>query len=344
MGGGGKDNMKTKIVYTIVTDESDLYLEQLLVSLVSLKHHSPSAHIVIVTDDASKSTMTGNRAKVLEYINELIVPETPKDFSKVMLSRYLKTTLRQHITGDFLYIDTDTVIASPLDEIDEIASSGVQLAGVREMNSPLERIQDGLSKHYRRRGYNFTVNTKTDRTFINGGVMFASDTPEVHDFYSAWYNNWLEMSAQAKYYLDQVPLAVTSRTFPSLVQLLDDGWNCLVTSSGGGGFSCINRAKVIHCQVDNFEKKTSPFIFCTQDVFKRIKSECGIPEDVLPFIFDPRSAFLPYTQPITENEYTKCAPFRAMLAFYPKSFALFRFVARVWMFIPNQIKRFCKKK
>ncbi len=334
--------MKTKIVYTTVTDEKDLYLEQLLVSLVSLKHHSPSAHVVLVTDTQSKESLIGNRAKVFEYINELIVPETPEGFSKIMRSRYLKTTLRQHIIGDYLYIDTDTVIATPLEEIDEIAVSNIQIAGIREWNSPLERIQDQLNKHYKKHGYKLTIDINIDKAFINSGVMFVKDTSETHRFYERWYKNWTDMSSQAKDYYDQVPLAITSREFPSLIQIIDDNWNCLVTSSGGG-FNCINRAKIIHCQVDGLEKKTSPYIFCTQAVFKQIKSEESIPEDILPLVFEPRTAFRPYTQAVTDNEFIECLPFRTMLAFYPKSFALFKFIARAYMFFPNRIKRLFEK-
>jgi len=38
----------------------------------------------------------------------------PEELNQVQRSRYLKTTLRSILTGDYLFVDTDTVFASLL--------------------------------------------------------------------------------------------------------------------------------------------------------------------------------------------------------------------------------------
>ena len=42
--------MKTKIVYAVVSDESDVYLEQVVLSAYSLRQHNPTAFVELVVD------------------------------------------------------------------------------------------------------------------------------------------------------------------------------------------------------------------------------------------------------------------------------------------------------
>ena len=42
--------MKTKIVYTIVSDENDIFFEQALLSIYSLRKYNPDAFVELVID------------------------------------------------------------------------------------------------------------------------------------------------------------------------------------------------------------------------------------------------------------------------------------------------------
>ncbi|MSL94501.1 hypothetical protein GKF01_09490 [Escherichia coli] len=46
--------MKTKIVYVLVSDEKDLYLEQAWLAVDALRHHDPRADVVVVMDDRAE--------------------------------------------------------------------------------------------------------------------------------------------------------------------------------------------------------------------------------------------------------------------------------------------------
>lgn len=53
--------MKTKIVYVLVSDEKDLYLEQAWLSVYSLRLHNPTAYVVVLMDDNTERSLVGKQ-------------------------------------------------------------------------------------------------------------------------------------------------------------------------------------------------------------------------------------------------------------------------------------------
>ena len=49
--------MKTKIAYVLVSSHRDLFWEQCLISVMSLRHHMPDAHTVLVCDTETKESL-----------------------------------------------------------------------------------------------------------------------------------------------------------------------------------------------------------------------------------------------------------------------------------------------
>ena len=80
---------------------------------------------------------------IKKYVSEIIVVNVPDGMNKMHRSRYLKTTLRQHISGDFLFVDADTVITCDLSEIDEV---DMEIAAVLDRHSPVSEheLVDGI--------------------------------------------------------------------------------------------------------------------------------------------------------------------------------------------------------
>lgn len=110
--------MKTKVVYVITSTEEDFYLEETLISVYSLKKKSPSIIIELVVDTKTDMTLTGKRATLLDYVDKKIVVNVPEKYNKVQTSRYLKTSVREYVDGDFLFVDSDTIITDSLEGID----------------------------------------------------------------------------------------------------------------------------------------------------------------------------------------------------------------------------------
>ena len=110
--------MQTKIIYTLVSENSDYYLEQALISVYSLRKHNPEATVELVVDKDTAATLVEKRSKIKEYVTSIVEIDVPREYDKKRRSRFLKTNLRQLVKGDYLFIDCDTVICGKLDEID----------------------------------------------------------------------------------------------------------------------------------------------------------------------------------------------------------------------------------
>ena len=53
--------MKTKIVYVVTTDDTDVYLERTLLSVFSLRRHNPNVYVELVVDQDTNATIAGQK-------------------------------------------------------------------------------------------------------------------------------------------------------------------------------------------------------------------------------------------------------------------------------------------
>lgn len=114
--------MKTKIIYVLVSNENDCYLEQALVSIYSLRLYNPDANLLLLVDEETSRTLeNGIRKLILNYVSKLVIVDVPFHYSKQQKSRYIKTSLRSQVIGDFLFIDCDTIINEELKDIDNLS-------------------------------------------------------------------------------------------------------------------------------------------------------------------------------------------------------------------------------
>ena len=105
-----------KYVYVLTSNETDFYAEQAVVSIYSLKKFNSGCFVVLVVDSSTNENLINGRELVKNLVDEVIVIDIPPLFSNHQKSRFLKTSLRDIISGDFIFIDTDTIILGSLDE------------------------------------------------------------------------------------------------------------------------------------------------------------------------------------------------------------------------------------
>ena len=63
--------MKTKIVYCIVSNDEDIYLEQAWVSIYTLRRHNPDAEVILLVDKDTELTLIGKRSGIKELVAEV---------------------------------------------------------------------------------------------------------------------------------------------------------------------------------------------------------------------------------------------------------------------------------
>ena len=132
---------KTKIVYCLSASESSFYAEQLFLSLVSLRLFNPRFFVSILVDTSSidECSILTKRTidKIFQKADEVIYIDYCNELNNKIRSRLLKTSARECIMGDFIYLDCDTIVCSNLDiEIDKIIDiAAVYNTNVKELSS-----------------------------------------------------------------------------------------------------------------------------------------------------------------------------------------------------------------
>lgn len=228
--------MKTKIVYVLVSEETDFFYEMVLLSLYSLRIYHPKDNVELVMDMDTYDRLVDKKASILNDVMPIVVP-IPPDYSVMQRSRYLKTCLRQIIKGDYLFLDCDTLICRKLDDIDTIDTDLAMVSNLHGKcyepthNNDMwgDNAEDnhlGEAPHY----------------YFNSGVMFARDSDVSHRLFETWHSLWKQSVGKG------VP-----QDQPAL-------WRSIVQ----GGFTIKELPAAWNCQLFHFENacdRRSAFIF-----------------------------------------------------------------------------------
>lgn len=224
--------MRTKIVYVLVSQETDYYYEMLLLSLYSLRLHHPKgdAEVEVVMDEDTHQRLVDNNAEILNDVTPIVVP-IPLKYTIMERSRYLKTQLRQFVSGDFLFLDCDTLICESINEIDDVKCTSVACS--------IECIEGGLFSRCRECGFKDLAGDN----YYNSGISVVKDTMDAHRLFKEWHRQWL-VTKNVGIAFDQPALCQANKNLSYVIQDLPIEWNCLIHSSEGQ--KIISKAKIIH--------------------------------------------------------------------------------------------------
>jgi len=198
-------NNLIKIAYVLTSNCKDSYADMNLISVWSLRKTNPTAKILLVCDTETVQAIKTSQHQIKQEIDEIISVDVPAN-SASFRNRYIKTNLRHYVNGPFLYLDGDTLIR---DDLSPIFNTQASLAGVPNHSGtglPSE-IPPSELKIYEKLGWSLPSNY-----YVNGGVLFFADHPEVYEFCSLWHERWKECSSTIGKHLDQ----------PSLNRAIDD--------------------------------------------------------------------------------------------------------------------------
>ena len=274
--------MKTKIVYVVVSDEADIYLEQAYISMFSVKYHNPDSHIILLTDNYTRDTFVGIRKEETKYADEIIVVDfSETKYDKQKRSRLLKTCVRNKVDGDFLFVDCDTIIVKPIDEIDNYA---YPIAACRDSHSDFQKnpYRKICLMHGKKLGWPI----EKEQEYFNSGVILVKDCLETHRFYDRWNENLLK-GHKKNITMDQPSFAKTNYEAGHPISVLPDVWNCELKH----GMKYLRDAKIVHylCTNPSRYQNQQLFLLNERDVFDEIKKTGIISNQIKEIIIDPFS-------------------------------------------------------
>lgn len=188
-----------QIAYVLTSNGKDVYADMNLISLRSLRYSNPNAQIILVCDsDTVQSLETYNHA-ILQEADQIISVKTP-DQPASFRNRFLKTSLRKHLSGDFLYLDADTVIRGDLSPIFNIKTSFAAAPNHSGSGDPAEIPPD------ERENFALLEWSLPTEYYVNGGVLFFADTPDTDKFCQLWHQKWLASAEKRGSFRDQPSL------------------------------------------------------------------------------------------------------------------------------------------
>lgn len=272
--------MKTKLLYVLVSGKRDTYLEQAHLSIFSAKRVMPYCHIVLLVDNHTNEVMDTNRRKILENIDEYIVIPFSDNISAHDRSRLLKCGARKYVRGDFLFIDTDTIVLKPLNDIDNVTAS---IAATRDSHCDFSRNPYREMNVQFGKMIDFPISSET--IFYNSGVLYAKDDEIANSFYQMWLDEW-QTGCKKGVNKDQPAFAKTNFQMNHVVSQIDDIWNCEFIH----GTRYIKDAKILHYLTTNSQKDgIQPFVLKSSESFNLLKTDLDSVNDVfyLEIIDDP---------------------------------------------------------
>ena len=273
-----------KYLYVLSSDNSDLYYEQALLSITSLKRKNPDSFVSLLTDDKTSEYLRNDSKKniIFNLLDEFKEITFTPDIGKKYRSRWLKTSMRKHIDGDFLFLDCDTIIAEKLKIQKEI-----NLGAVLDIHLPLQkRFKD---KHYRDIHIQRDIKCKfttASHNYFNSGLILCRDIPSNHNFFDLWHSYWMS-GVEYGILEDQPSFSMANIVLGNIITELDGTWNCQLVHDG---LFYLGIAKIIHYYnvIDN--KKN--YIFAKLSTYETIKKNGFIPKWIYKFLKHPRAAFL----------------------------------------------------
>ena len=300
--------MKTKLVYVLTCSSEDNYIEQALMAIYSTRYWNPNSHITLIVDNLTNNLISGQRVEILNYISEkVVIPFEDDSLSMTYRSRFIKTTVRQIIDGDFLFIDCDTITQRPLSRID---SFQCEVGAVLESHLKVEEFCDSLYSLHKKRTQSIGVVLSEEKLYYSSGVLYVKDTPTAYALYNKWFIYWQD-SYKIGLFADQPALCKANREVGHIIKQIPDEYNCILFTQP----PFTSDASILH-----FSSYRNPSFLYTPSVLNSIK-ENGLNNDwIKQSILNPNSTFLPFDYQVYHSTRKQRSKWRKEIAFFLKGY------------------------
>ena len=285
--------MIPQIVYVLVANEKNLYLEEMWVSIFSLRRHHPEATVKVLMDVETKEYLS-RFPQLTSMIDETVVVQTPAGYNAKQRSRQIKTTIRNVLKGDYIFIDTDTVICKPLDGIVEDIRELKDFRGIAAVREGHATMKDTLFPPTGTVKRIFDIDISQSPLMTNSGVMFVADIPFTHEFYKRWNENWKRSCFEKGNSQDQPSLYATDCQYGYVIRELSGIYNAQVAMS----LKYYADAVILHWWHMDFIEDQSYSPYFSLEIYQDLKKEGEITPQIEELIINAKQSFVSPTMPV----------------------------------------------
>lgn len=288
--------MIPQIVYVLVANEKNLYLEEMWVSIFSLRRHHPEATVKVLMDVETKEYLS-RFPQLTSMIDETVVVQTPAEYNAKQRSRQIKTTIRNVLKGDYIFIDTDTVICKPLDGIVEDIAEMKDFKGIAAVREGHVTMKDTLFPPTGTVKRIFDIDISQSPLMTNSGVMFVADIPFTHEFYKRWNENWKRSCFEKGNSQDQPSLYATDCQYGYVIRELSGIYNAQVAMS----LKYYADAVILHWWHMDFIEDQSYSPYFSLEIYQNLKKAGEITPQIEDLIINAKQSFVSPTMPVGKD-------------------------------------------
>ncbi len=292
-------------------------------SLHTLRKHNPDISAYVVIDHITLDCLKGKRLDALSHYAEILSFDTPSEYNTEKLrSRFLKTSVRKLVPGDFLFLDCDTLVCRSF-SFEDFKDTDIGM--VADLNALLPLSDENVFNKCKNAGFSNLLGSP----YYNSGVAFVKDSPVAFRFFELWHHLWRESVKNGCVY-DQPALSEANRQLGYPISEISGKWNCQIKYAESYQF--LRKAIVLHYfTADGFSQRP----FHEEELLKRVR-DYGIDSLVADIIDNSNDAVATFFSQKSDNvlRFLGTEMFNVFVEDYPT----FRFAETIAKFI-NRIKR-----
>jgi hypothetical protein len=195
------DNLS--LVYALSSDGADNYSRMAHLSIVCARRIHPQAKVTLVCDEVTAAALPGRADALTACVDQVRMVQTGMP-TAVERSRFVKTSLRQVVPGDFIFLDVDALPVRPFRQmIDRVRDIGavpdcgpqttdrLSFKAAARVYFSRPQLPQRVQTVFAQMGWDFPP-----RHYLNSGVMVFRDTPGAHRVGGLWHQRWLQCRAQ----------------------------------------------------------------------------------------------------------------------------------------------------
>lgn len=283
-----------KYIYILTSSERDIYYEQFLLSLASMRLYNPQAEVIILTDEKTRQSLTGKRSAYEKYISDIIVIKVPKEFSQKEASRWMKTSIHRFVEGKFSFIDCDTIIT---DNLIYDFPEEVKIGAVLDTHVTLEKhhLNKNFKKEDKRVG--FSSSLKTNLRY-NGGFILSGNDSKSQEFFEKWHSLWIE-SKKRGCSQDMPAMNQANYELGNIITEISGEWNCQISHNG---LPFLQNAKIIHSFATSLLSSEPAYKLASPEILSSIKKTGELSDHIMEMLKNPKSAFEPYSRIVSDKD------------------------------------------
>jgi hypothetical protein len=184
--------------YVYVLSEAEGSLVWLaLSSAMTVRRCDPSSRLILITDEGTAASLPGVTAALLADVFDRRIDVPCPHPPGAVASRYLKTSIRQLVDGDLVFLDVDTLMfRAPL----ALFAGDHDVGACHDRNWEQWRPHrpEWVKPHYDMMGWSFS-----DRGYFNTGVLFLRDRAVVRRLGVEWHDRWASFLRTTGHHQDQ---------------------------------------------------------------------------------------------------------------------------------------------